>query len=97
MDRHYASFEAFYDHYMPYNLSLWAKYRAGEIDRHDLEVDRFLHVLRPMGIDDRQRAFAMNNDFLQRTTTKSRVVPGAVELLEHLREAQETWEQRHRR
>lgn len=85
MDRHYASFEAFYDHYMPYNLSLWAKYRAGEIDRHDLEVDRLLHVLRPMGIDDRQRAFAMNNDFLQRTTTKSRVVPGAVELLEYLR------------
>ena len=36
LGRYYASFEAFYTYYMPYNLSLWAKNRAGEIDRQFL-------------------------------------------------------------
>ena len=84
LGRYYASFEAFYAYYMPYNLSLWAKYRAGEIDRQFLIVERFLHILRPMGIEDKKQALAMNHDFLMRTTTKSRIIPGAKELLEYL-------------
>ena len=28
-NRYYASFEAFFDIYMPHNLDLWAKYRSG--------------------------------------------------------------------
>ena len=84
LGRYYASFEAFYTYYMPYNLSLWAKYRAGEIDRQFLIVERFLHILRPMGIEDKKQALAMNHDFLMRTTTKSRIIPGAKELLEYL-------------
>ena len=84
LSRYYASFEAFYAYYMPYNLSLWAQYRAGEIDRQFLIVERFLHILRPMGIEDKKQALAMNHDFLMRTTTKSRIVPGAKELLEYL-------------
>ena len=62
LSRYYASFEAFYAYYMPYNLSLWAKYRAGEIDRQFLIVERFLHILRPMGIEDKKQALAMNHD-----------------------------------
>ena len=40
MDRHYASFEAFFAIYMPHNEELWAKYRNGEIDRQTLIIDR---------------------------------------------------------
>lgn len=83
--RYYASFEAFYTYYMPYNLSLWAKYRAGEINRQYLIEERFLHILRPMGIEDKRQALAMNHDFLMRTTTKSRIIPGAKDLLDYLR------------
>lgn len=81
----YASFEAFFDIYMPHNLDLWAKYRSGEIDRQTLILDRFLYVLRPLGIEDKKTVLSVNNDFLQRTTTKTRLVPGAIELLEYLR------------
>ena len=40
---------------------------------------------RPLGIEDTQSVLAINNDFLQRTTRKTRLVPGAIELLEYLR------------
>lgn len=83
--RHYASFEAFFDVYMPHNIELWAKYRAGEIDRPTLILDRFLYVLRPLGITDEKEVLAINDDFLRRTTTKTRLVPGAIELLEYLK------------
>ena len=37
-----------------------------------------------MGIAGQKQALAMNHDFLMSTTTKSRIVPGAKELLEYL-------------
>lgn len=84
-NRHYSSFEAFYDYYMPNNNRLWEQYRNHEIDRHTLIVGRFLYVLRPMGIEDTDTVLKINNDFLQRTTTKTKLIPGAIELLEYLR------------
>lgn len=84
-DRYYASFEAFFAIYMPHNLHLWDQYRKGEIDRQTLIIDRFRYVLRPVGIEEVQDVLTINNDFLQRTTLKTRLVSGAVELLEYLR------------
>ncbi|MDR2233268.1 MAG: YjjG family noncanonical pyrimidine nucleotidase [Tannerella sp.] len=84
-DRHYDSFETFFQIYMPYNLSLWAKYRNGEIDRQTLIIERLLYVLRPMGITDRAYILKLNDDFLQRTVNQSRLIPGAIELLDYLR------------
>lgn len=84
-DRYYASFEAFFAIYWPHNELLWKQYREGAIDRQTLILDRFLYVLRPMGIEDKKEVLAINNDFLQRTTTKTRLVSGAIELLEYLR------------
>lgn len=83
--RYYASFEAFFAVYMPHNLRLWKQYREGAIDRQTLIVDRFRYVLRPAGIEKKEEVLAVNNDFLQRTTTKTRLVPGARELLDYLR------------
>ena len=84
-DRHYASFEAFYNIYMPNNLELWARYRRHEIDRNTLIVERFRFVTRPLGIEDVKEVLKINQDFLQRTTTKTRLIPGAIEILEYLR------------
>jgi putative hydrolase of the HAD superfamily len=83
--RHYDSFEAFYDVYMPHNLMLWAKYRNHEIDRRTLITERFLHILRPMGIDNADDALRLNSDYLQRTTLKTVLIPEAIEILEYLR------------
>ena len=83
--RYYTSFEAFFDIYWPHNMLLWKQYRNGEIDKQFLIVDRFRYVLRPLGIEDDKTSLAINSEFLQRTTTKTRLVPGAIELLEYLR------------
>lgn len=84
-DRYYASFEAFFSIYMPHNNRLWEEYRNGTIDRQTLIVERFRYVLRPLGIEDVPSVLAINRDFLERTTRKTRLVPGAIELLEYLR------------
>ena len=82
--RYYASFDDFYTVYMPNNLLLWAKYRNHVIDRRTLIAERFLYVLRPMGISDEEYALELNKDFLQRTATKTGLIDGAIELLEYL-------------
>ena len=84
-DRHYDSFETFFQRYMPHNLMLWEKYRNREIDRQTLILERFLYMLRPMGIDDKEFILRLNRDFLQRTATKTKLIPGAIELLEYLK------------
>ncbi len=84
-ERYYASFEAFYNYYMPNNLRLWELYRNHKINRQTLIIERFLHVLRYTGINDVDAALSLNNDFLQRTTTKTKLIPGTIELLEYLR------------
>lgn len=84
-ERHYPSFEAFFNSYWPHNNWLWQQYRNNEIDRQTLIVERFRYILRPMGIEDTESALALNNEFLRRTTTKTRLVPGAIGLLEYLR------------
>lgn len=82
--RHYPSFEAFFDTYMPNNYRLWELYRNNLIDRRTLILERFRFVLRPLGIEDAGEILKINNDFLLRTTTQTRIIPGSIELLEHL-------------
>ena len=84
-DRHYDSFETFFQRYMPHNLMLWEKYRKHEINRQTLILERFLYVLRPMGINDAAYVLNLNHDFLQRTAKKTRLIQGTIELLEHLK------------
>ncbi|MDR2118590.1 MAG: YjjG family noncanonical pyrimidine nucleotidase [Tannerellaceae bacterium] len=84
-NRYYASFEAFYDYYMPYNLTLWKQYREHQIDRKTLIVERFRHMLIPTGITGAKAALRLNRDFLERTTRKTVLIDGTVELLEYLR------------
>lgn len=85
LDRHYASFEAFFSVYMPNNVELWAKYRRGEIDRLTLIIDRFRPITRPLGLFDQKEILKINNHFLEQTTKQTRLIPGAIELLEYLR------------
>jgi len=84
-ERHYESFETFFQHYMPHNLMLWEKYRKHEIDRQTLIIERFLYVLQPMGITENDYILRLNRDFLQRTTSRTKLIPEAIELLEYLK------------
>ena len=53
-NRYYASFEAFFDIYMPHNLDLYGPSIVQGNDKQTLILDRFLYVLRPLGIEDKE-------------------------------------------
>ncbi len=81
----YPTFEEYYNVYMPGNNRLWALYRQGEIRKEELIVERFLAPVRPFGITDPEYAKRLSDDFLDRTTRKTRLIEGAMELLDYLR------------
>lgn len=79
------SFEQFNDIYHPYNQGLWHKYHHGEIQKEYLIAERFRYPLSCVGVElDTASALKMNDDFLVNTTLKTKLVPHAMELLDHL-------------
>lgn len=83
--RFYPDFDSYYDAYMPGNNYLWGLYRQGQITKEALTVERFLRPLRAFGIKDPEFAKRLSDDFLDRTTRKTKLVEGALELLDHLK------------
>jgi putative hydrolase of the HAD superfamily len=81
----YPSFDEYYRVYMSGNQHLWALYRQGKISKEELIVERFLLPVRAFGIDDPAYAKKLNDDFLDRTTRKTRLIDGALELLAYLK------------
>jgi len=85
-DKYFASFEAFFDIYMPNNDRLWAEYRNNKINKQTLVLERFGSVLRPIGITKREDILAINKEFLKYTGDRTgRLIEGAIDLLEYLR------------
>ena len=82
---YFATFDDYYNVYMPSNIHLWGLYRDGQINKDELIVERFLVPVREFGIDDADYAKKLSDDFLERTTYKTRLVDGAIELLEYLK------------
>jgi putative hydrolase of the HAD superfamily len=86
-DEFYTTFEDYYNVYFPGNNYLWGLYREGKINKDELIVERFLLPLRPFGIDDPSYAKSLSDDFLERTTHKTKLIDGAIDLLEYLKPA----------
>ena len=70
----YPTFDDYYNVYMPSNHHLWNLYRQGEMRKDELIVERFLVPVREFGIDDPGYAKSLNDDFLERTTRKTRLI-----------------------
>ena len=83
--KYYESFEDYYNVYMPSNHHLWGMYREGKINKDELIVERFLVPVREFGIDDTEYAIKLSDDFLERTTLRTKLVDGTMELLEYLK------------
>ncbi|MDR1742665.1 MAG: YjjG family noncanonical pyrimidine nucleotidase [Dysgonamonadaceae bacterium] len=84
-NRFYPTFDDYYNVYMPSNMRLWALYRQGEIKKEDLIVERFLVPVRKFGLDDPVYAKNLSADFLERTTLKTKLIDGTMDLLEYLK------------
>jgi len=83
-DRFFPSFKAFYDLYFPHNCALWEKYRQGKITKNELIIQRLQYPLEGHIEYDRKFILSLNEDFLNRTTTKKKLLPGVIEILTYL-------------
>lgn len=83
--QYFKTFNDYYNVYMPSNHHLWGLYRDGKIDKDKLIVERFLVPVRRFGIDDVEYARNLSDDFLERTTLKTKLIDGTIELLNYLK------------
>lgn len=84
-NNYYETFDDYYNIYMPSNHHLWGLYRDGIINKDELIVERFLVPLREFGVNDKVYAKNVSDDFLERTTRKTKLVEGSIELLDYLK------------
>lgn len=82
--RFFPSFNDFYSIYFPNNCNLWKQYALGKISKEELIFERFLFPLRPHGVSDKKFIRNLNDDFLDRTSRKTQLIPHAMEILEYL-------------
>jgi len=80
------SFEKFYAAYHEINAFYWENYRTGEIDKATLRYIRFYDTLTKFGIDDKECAIKIGNDYVEHSPRKTSLLPNAVETLSYLKE-----------
>ena len=96
LDRYFASLVEFVGLYKPHNLELWAKYGEDKVTKEYLSLDRFFFPLmhgsrvgeRLKVKGERQDVAALaeqlSEDFLNMTTARFSLLPGAEELVRYL-------------
>ena len=87
LDRWWPDGEVWAASYERHNMSLWAQYNVGDISREYLRMERFAKPLTEAGVD-RPTAEELSRRFdtvyLDYLAQEKKLMPGAVELLEHL-------------
>ncbi len=80
-------------HYEHHNLALWAQYNVGLIKRDFLKMERFRRPLTEAGMPDSEARLTserFDTIYLDLLASQKRLVPGALELLRHLRSLEVT-------
>lgn len=82
--RYFQSFDHYYTLYQRRNLELWDEYGEGSITKEELNRQRFLYPLEAVEAGDAVLAKAFSDDFFSVIPTKSKLMPHADEVLNHL-------------
>ncbi|MCM1254744.1 MAG: YjjG family noncanonical pyrimidine nucleotidase [Duncaniella sp.] len=89
LDRYISTIEEWIESYETHNHSLWDRYSRQEITQDFLRVDRFFTPLRPgwNGKENELKEFSRQLDsiYLDILARQTVMIPGAFELLRHLR------------
>lgn len=83
--RFFPTFDDFYSVYYPHNLGLWKKYREGKITKDELIFQRLAYPLQPFMECSQEFILSLNDDFLNRTTLKKKLLPHTIEVLNYLK------------
>lgn len=81
-----SSFEKFYSVYHEINAYHWENYRSGNLDKETLRYIRFYETLARFGIDDKERAIKIGNEYVEHSPQKTSLLPGTLETLAYLNE-----------
>lgn len=73
--------DAFYD----VNFKLWAMYDIGEIDKQRLREVRFKWIFEKAGANGSSVPMELEEDFMQRTSSKPHLMPYSLEILDYLK------------
>ncbi len=85
LSRDFESFESFSNDYWKRNTEVWALYSKGLMDKSTLIKERFRYPFQCKGVDVTDEFLLELNDwFLERTSTKSKLIEGAIDLLKYL-------------
>ncbi|MBN2892779.1 MAG: YjjG family noncanonical pyrimidine nucleotidase [Bacteroidales bacterium] len=83
---YFVDFEDFYEKYEENNTNLWNEYRQGLISKESLTFRRFSVILEKFEIpDSRNISQKINSDYLSLTTTKTKIIDDAYEILNYLK------------
>jgi len=76
------TFESFFSLYQQINHQLWEDYQYGKIDQQTLRETRFKKIFDAIEVVGPHIEFG--DEFLHRTPRKTKMIPGAIELIEKL-------------
>ena len=89
LERYFANVDDWREKYLEYNHTLWPLYNAGKITKEFLQLERFRKVLADAGYPQESviaKAQALDPLYLSILGTKTRLVEGAREMLQYLRD-----------
>ena len=84
LGEYFDSFEQYFSIYSKRNLELWDLYGRGEVTKDALSLERFLHPLREVGLEDEKLALKIGQEYLDLMPSRTTLVPHAIELLDYL-------------
>lgn len=84
LGQYFDSFEQYFNLYAKRNLELWDAYGKGTISKEELSIERFLHPLIQVGINNSVLAKQIGVEYLQLLPTRTALIPFANDLLDYL-------------
>ena len=85
LEKHFGPIENFLPEYYVVNDGLWSDYRKLKITKEELIRTRFNQTFKNLGLDDFELSMKVNEAYLDATTYKKELVPGAEEMLKTLK------------
>jgi putative hydrolase of the HAD superfamily len=86
LDRYVTTPERFIEKFKKVNEFCWEQYRFGKISKENLRWERFYRTLHDFGYDLEVLSKSMGEAYVAISPTKKRLLPGALELLDYLKE-----------
>ncbi len=77
-------FSAFRQSFSEVNRYLWDLYDNGKIDSQEIRKNRFVMILRQLGVKDDKLARNLSDHYLSECPKKTALMPGAQDVLQHV-------------